>query len=155
MLAISLGAIAAAHFVAGMNYPVDRMGLALFVLPRARRADIAIYFLVSHAALLMARAAWLGDPPRVPWHQMQSGSLLIFAFFMISDPRTTPASPLGRFLFAFGVAALAHQLAFFEQARPALYYALIALAPAVVLIDRAFPASRFAWPSPATRGASA
>ena len=40
--------------------------------------------------LLLARAFWLGDPLAIPLHQMQSGSLLIFAFFMISDPRTTP-----------------------------------------------------------------
>lgn len=32
VLLISLASIVAAHFLAGMNYPVDRMGLALFVL---------------------------------------------------------------------------------------------------------------------------
>jgi Na+-transporting NADH:ubiquinone oxidoreductase subunit NqrB len=36
--------------------------LAIMVLHAARRTDIAIYFLVSHAALLGARAIWLGDP---------------------------------------------------------------------------------------------
>ena len=30
--------------------------------PRARRADMALFFLGSHAALLLARAFWLGDP---------------------------------------------------------------------------------------------
>jgi Na+-transporting NADH:ubiquinone oxidoreductase subunit NqrB len=128
--------------------------LAIIVLQAARRADIAIYFLLSHAALLGARALWLGDPLAIPVHQLQSGSLLIFAFFMISDPRTSPDSPLGRFIFAFAVAALAHYLAFFMQMRPALYFALIALSPATLLIDRLIPAPRFAWRAPILKGAS-
>ena len=78
---------------------------------------------------------------------MQSGSLLIFAFFMISDPRTTPDSRLGRLLFALAVAALAHYLAFFMQMRPALYVALIVLSPVTLLFDRLLPTQRFAWSS--------
>ena len=77
---------------------------AILVLGAARRSDIAIFFLGSHAALLLARAVWLGDPLAIPLHQLQSGSLLIFAFFMISDPRTSPDSRLGRFIFAASVA---------------------------------------------------
>jgi len=127
---------------------------AIMVLHAARRTDIAIYFLLSHAALLGARAVWLGDPWAIPLHQLQSGSLLIFAFFMISDPRTSPDSPLGRFLLAFAVAAASHYLAFFVQMRPALYFALIALSPATLLIDRVLPATRFAWTASTCKGAS-
>jgi enediyne biosynthesis protein E5 len=118
---------------------------AILVLQAAQRSDIALFFLGSHAALLAARAVWLGDPLAVPLHQLQSGSLLIFAFFMISDPRTSPDSRLGRFLFAFAVAALAHYLAFFMQMRPALYVALIALSPLTLLLDRIVPAMKFQW----------
>jgi Na+-transporting NADH:ubiquinone oxidoreductase subunit NqrB len=129
--------------------------LAIVVLQAARRADIAIFFLSSHAALLGARALWLGDPLAIPLHQMQSGSLLIFAFFMISDPRTSPNSRLGRFAFAFAVAALGHYLAFYMQIRPALYFALIALSPLTLVIDRVLPAPRFAWRNAQPEGASA
>jgi Na+-transporting NADH:ubiquinone oxidoreductase subunit NqrB len=126
--------------------------LAILVLGAARRADIAIYFFVSHAALLLARAWWLGDPLAIPLHQLQSGSLLIFTFFMISDPRTSPDSALGRFLFAFAVAVLAHYMAFFMQMRPALYFALIIVSPATLMIDRLLPAKRFSWTGPAPQG---
>jgi Na+-transporting NADH:ubiquinone oxidoreductase subunit NqrB len=118
---------------------------AIMVLHAARRSDVALYFLGTHAALLLARALWLGDPLAIPLHQLQSGSLLIFAFFMISDPRTTPDSRLGRLLFACAVAALGHWLTFFMQMRPALYVALIALSPIILLIDHLLPAERFAW----------
>jgi enediyne biosynthesis protein E5 len=125
---------------------------AILVLHAARRADIAIFFLLSHAALLLARALWLGDPLAIPLHQLQSGALLIFAFFMISDPRTSPDARLGRFIFAFTVALAAHWLAFAIQMRPALYLALIALSPFTMLIDRILPAQRFSWTTPAIQG---
>jgi Na+-transporting NADH:ubiquinone oxidoreductase subunit NqrB len=127
---------------------------AILVLHAARRSDMALFFLGSHAALLLARAYWLGDPLAIPLHQLQSGSLLIFAFFMISDPRTSPDARIGRFLFAASVAILGHYLAFFMQMRPALYIALIAISPLTLLIDRILPAERFAWSRPASQGAS-
>jgi enediyne biosynthesis protein E5 len=125
---------------------------AFMVLNAARRGDVALFFLACHGALLVARALWLGDPLTIPLHQLQSGSLLIFAFFMISDPRTTPDARIGRFLFALAVALTAHWLAFSWQMRPALYVALIALSPLTVLLDRIFPAGRFAWRVPAHQG---
>jgi Na+-transporting NADH:ubiquinone oxidoreductase subunit NqrB len=125
---------------------------AILVLGAARRSDIAIFFLGSHAALLLARAWWLGDPLAIPLHQLQSGSLLIFTFFMISDPRTSPDSRLGRFVFAASIALAAHYMAFFMQMRPALYVALIALSPLTLLIDRILPAQRFTWSRPALQG---
>jgi enediyne biosynthesis protein E5 len=127
---------------------------AILVLRAARRTDIALFFLGSHAALLFARAFWLGDPLAIPIHQLQSGSLLIFSFFMISDPRTAPNARTGRFLFAFAVAASAYWLTFLMQIRPALYFALIALSPLVLVIDKALPAQRFSWTHRALRGAS-
>jgi Na+-transporting NADH:ubiquinone oxidoreductase subunit NqrB len=126
---------------------------AILVLSAARRSDIAIFFLGGHAMLLLARASWLGDPLAIPVHQLQSGSLLIFAFFMISDPRTAPDSRLGRLVFALSVALLGHYLAFVMQMRPALYVALIALSPVTLLIDKILPAQRFQWTRPVIQGA--
>jgi Na+-transporting NADH:ubiquinone oxidoreductase subunit NqrB len=125
---------------------------AFMVLNAARRGDVALFFLACHGALLVARALWLGDSLTIPLHQLQSGSLLIFAFFMISDPRTTPDARIGRVFLALAVALTAHWLAFFWQMRPALYVALIALSPLTLLLDRVFPAGRFAWRAPAYPG---
>jgi Na+-transporting NADH:ubiquinone oxidoreductase subunit NqrB len=127
---------------------------AILVLRAARRSDVALFFLSSHALLLFARALWLGDNWAIPLHQLQSGALLIFSFFMISDPRTTPDSRLGRLIFAFAVALLGHYLTFFMQMRPALYVALTALSPLILLIDNILPAERFTWRVPAIQGAS-
>ena len=128
--------------------------LAILVLQAARRADISLYFLGAHAALLLGRALWLGDPLAIPVHQLESGSLLLFTFVMISDPRTTPDARLGRFLLALAVALLAHWLTFFMQMRPALYIALIALSPLTPVLDRIFPGERFQWSKPLNPGAT-
>ena len=128
--------------------------LAILVLQAARRADISLFFLGAHAGLLLGRALWLGDPLAIPLHQLESGSLLIFAFFMISDPRTTPDARPGRLLLALAVALMAHWLAFFMQMRPALYVALIAISPLTPLLDRILPAQRFQWIEPANPGAT-
>ncbi len=115
-------------------------GGAALVLGRARRADTAAAFLCSYAGLLALRCALLGDPWTIPLHQLQSGALLIFGLFMITDPRTTPLHRTGRLAFATCVAGLAYGLQFHWQMREGLFYALALLAPAVPLIDRLAPA---------------
>ncbi|HEY3568461.1 MAG TPA: hypothetical protein VGP73_11055, partial [Thermoanaerobaculia bacterium] len=60
------------------------------VVNRAARSDVTYAFLVFYLAVLFGRALWLGQPMAIPLHQVESGAFLIFTFFMISDPRTTP-----------------------------------------------------------------
>jgi enediyne biosynthesis protein E5 len=64
--------------------------LGSLVVTRAARADVTLAFLTFYIGLLFIRALWLGDPFTIPLHQIESGALLIFAFFMISDPNQTP-----------------------------------------------------------------
>ena len=121
------------------------IGFAALVLSSAKRLDIALGFLAFFGALMFGRAMWLGDPFVIPTHQMQNGALLVFAFFMITDPRSTPDSRLGRFVFAAAVAGLAAWLSWGPHVRGSMIYALAALAPLTILIDRIFPATRFQW----------
>ena len=121
------------------------LGFAALVLSSAKRLDIALGFLVFFAALLFGRAMWLGDPMVIPAHQMQNGALLVFAFFMITDPRSTPDSRVGRLVFAACVAGLAAWLGWGPHVRGGMIYALAALAPLTILIDRILPAKRFEW----------
>ena len=128
------------------------MALAALTLSSAKRLDIALGFLGGFAAILFARAAWLGDPMAIPMHQMSSGALLIFAFFMITDPRSTPDSRMGRVLFALAVAGLAAWFIIGPNQRGAPLMALAALAWLTPLLDRLIPAKKFEWtavPAPA------
>ena len=115
------------------------------VLNRARRGDVTCAFLASYLALVFGRSLWLGEPMAIPLHRIENGALLIFAFFMISDPRTTPDSRLGRILFA-GLVAFGGWYVQYRLFRTnGLLWSLATFALAVPVIDLVLPASRFQW----------
>ena len=62
------------------------------VVNRAARSDVTFAFIGFYMSLVFGRSLWLGEPLVIPLHRLQSGALLLFTFFMISDPRTTPNS---------------------------------------------------------------
>jgi Na+-transporting NADH:ubiquinone oxidoreductase subunit NqrB len=122
--------------------------LGSLVVTRAARADVTLAFLTFYVGLLFIRALWLGDPLAIPLHQIESGALLIFSFFMISDPKTTPDSRTGRIVYALLVAltAIYVQFHFFKPNGP--LWGLIACSPLVPLLDRLFPGARYDWSKP-------
>jgi Na+-transporting NADH:ubiquinone oxidoreductase subunit NqrB len=120
-------------------------GAGTMVVTRAARADVTLAFLAAYAAILFGRAYWLGQPWATPWNQMQSGALVLFSFFMISDPKTTPDSRAGRILFAILVAAGAGCVHFLLYRPNGLLWSLVAFSPLVLLIDRWLPGTRYAW----------
>jgi hypothetical protein len=120
-------------------------GLGLLMAFRTRRSDVTWAFFGFWTALVLGRAWWLGDPLAVPLHQLQSGALLVFAFFMISDPKTIPDTRPGRIAFAGAVAALGGLIRFGLHEPTALLYALFLCAPLVPLLDRALPGERYEW----------
>ena len=115
------------------------------VVNRAARSDVTYAFLAFYLAVLFGRALWLGQPMAIPLHQVESGAFLIFTFFMISDPRTTPDSRAGRVLFALLVALGAGYVHFVLYRPNGLLLSLFFLAPTVPLIDRLLPGSRYVW----------
>ncbi|HEY2739753.1 MAG TPA: RnfABCDGE type electron transport complex subunit D, partial [Thermoanaerobaculia bacterium] len=112
---------------------------------RAARSDVTYAFLFFYLAVLFGRALWLGQPSGIPLHQLGSGGFLIFTFFMISDPKTTPDSRAGRILFALLVALGAGFVHFILYRPNGLILALAALSPLVPLLDRLLPGERYAW----------
>ena len=119
--------------------------LGTVVVTRAARADVTFAYLAAHAGLLFARAFWLGDPLTIPFHRLENGALLLFAFFMISDPKTTPDSRAGRVIFACLVALGAYyvQNMLFRTNGP--LWALAVFSPFVPFIDRVLPGPRYTW----------
>jgi Na+-translocating ferredoxin:NAD+ oxidoreductase RnfD subunit len=115
------------------------------VVNRAARSDVTFAFLLAWGLLVMGRSIWLGDPLSVPLHRLASGSLLLFAFFMISDPKTTPDSRAGRILFAALVALGAYYVQFKLFRTNGLLWSLAACSPLVPLIDRLIPGGRYDW----------
>lgn len=122
--------------------------LGFLVLTRAKRAETTFAFLAAYVTLLVGRALWLGDPLSIPLHQMQNGALLIFAFFMISDPKTSPNTSTGRLIYGALVASVAYsiQFIFYEPNGPII--ALILSAPFVPLLDSIMNGRIYRWEQP-------
>src|SRR5256885_792758 len=109
--------------------------LGCMVAHRAFRNDVSLAFLAFWIVLRAARVLWLGQPRAVLLHQLASGSLILFAFFMISDPKTTPRGRAARIAFAVTVAAGAFALQHVAYARNPLLCALLPAPPPTPLLD--------------------
>ncbi len=115
------------------------------VVNRASRSDVTYAFIAFYMMFVFGRSMWLGEPLTIPLHRLENGALLLFTFFMISDPRTTPNSRPGRILFALMVASGAWYIQFrlFRTNGPLWSLALCSLT--VPVIDRLLAASRYEW----------
>jgi enediyne biosynthesis protein E5 len=115
------------------------------VVNRASRSDVTYAFIVCYCTLLFGRSWYLGEPFTIPLHRLESGALLLFTFFMISDPKTTPDSRAGRLLFAALVACGAWYVQFRLFRTNGLLWSLATFSLLVPLIDRVLPGSKYTW----------
>jgi Na+-transporting NADH:ubiquinone oxidoreductase subunit NqrB len=117
------------------------------VVNRAARSDVTYAFIAFYCALLFGRSFYLGEPLAIPFHRLESGALLLFTFFMISDPKTTPDSRIGRVVFAALVAFVGWYIQFRLFRTNGLLWSLAGCAALVPLVNRLVPGLRYAWPS--------
>ena len=115
------------------------------VVNRASRSDVTYAFIGFYMTLVFGRSIWLGEPLTIPLHRLENGALLLFTFFMISDPRTTPNSRVGRILFAGLVASGAWYIQFRLFRTNGPLWSLAICSVMVPLIDWIFPADRYEW----------
>jgi Na+-transporting NADH:ubiquinone oxidoreductase subunit NqrB len=118
----------------------------MLVVNRSARSDVSLAFVMFYGAMLFGRSMYLGEPLTIPFHRLQSGALLLFTFFMISDPKTTPDSRIGRVLFSALVAFGAWYVQFRLFRTNGLLWSLAACSALVPLIDRFEPGARYRWP---------
>lgn len=125
------------------------IALGGLVTRRITRWDVSLAFLFAWSALLASRLVWLDyawDIGLAMWvQQVSNGATLLFAFFMISDPMTTPQRAGTRIAYACAVAAAAFawQYVFFKP--HGLILMLAASSLAVPVINWRWPQRRFAW----------
>ncbi|HEX9576376.1 MAG TPA: RnfABCDGE type electron transport complex subunit D [Myxococcales bacterium] len=110
------------------------LALGCAVAHRAFRSDVSLAFLGSWILLRAARVLYLGQRAPVLIHQLAQGSLLLFTFFMISDPKTTPRDRASRIGFAAIVACVAFELQLRFVQNP-IVWALFICAPLTPLFD--------------------
>jgi Na+-translocating ferredoxin:NAD+ oxidoreductase RnfD subunit len=133
------------------------LALGGVVTGRIARWDVSLAFLAAWGGLLAARIVWLEYAGGVGFdiwlHQMSNGATLLFAFFMISDPMTTPQRKPARIAYAAAVAAAAFVWQFVLFKPHGLILVLAALSLAVPVINLLWPAARFEWRGKSRTGA--
>ncbi len=116
------------------------------VTTRVQKLDVSLAFLGTFAALLFARQIiYLGWPMDHFIQSVSTGSLLLFSFFMITDPKTTPNHLVVRIIWSAAIAAIAFYLTAFKFMNGAPILVLVLAQPLVPLLDKFFKAKNFEW----------
>jgi len=108
----------------------------LWVSWKAGMGITSTSFLLTHFSFLLYRIWYYGYEWSIFFHQIQNGSLLLFAFFMITDPKTSPLSLIGKLLHCFFVCILAYHLQFSFYIQGSLIWSLFVMSPLVIFLDR-------------------
>jgi len=122
------------------------IGAALLVLLKVGRVDTSLGFLITFAGLEFIRSVlylnWEFDHYI---HYLSNGTLLLFTFFMITDPVTTPNHPKARVFWSVLIGVLSFILTRWLQLYSAPIWALIIVAPFTPLFDKLWQARKFSW----------
>ena len=120
--------------------------LGFLVIKRVARIDIALAFIGTFGSLLFFRnILYLGWPIDFWVHQMTNGTLMLFTFFMITDPITTPNNQKARLIFAIILASIAFYLATFKHFYAAPVWVLLFMSPLTILFDMIWKDRKFSW----------
>lgn len=96
------------------------------------RFDVVVTFLVVHAAVEVLRHGPVALAAQ--WQTTFAASVVIFAFFMVTDPRTSPATRAGRVVYA-AVVAVAGEALVVAGLSYGLFVALTLACAAVPALD--------------------
>lgn len=124
--------------------------LGFIITTKVQKLDVSLAFLFSFGGLLFIRQIiYLGWPMDYFVQSISTGSLLLFSFFMITDPKTTPNHPVARVIWCIGIAAVSFYLTAFKFMNGAPILVLVCSQPVVPLLDKLFKARSFQWQPPA------
>lgn len=120
--------------------------LGFIVTYKVNRIDLSFIFLLSFFALeYFYQIIYLQWPFDHLVQSFTNGGFLLFTFFMITDPVSTPAHKTMRKFWALGIAILAFILKEFFYIPSAPFWALFYFAFTTPFIIYFFPAEKFLW----------
>lgn len=104
---------------------------------------VPLAFVGSVAAF--ATVAYLADPAKIqpPLFYLLAGGLFIGAFFMATDPVTTPITPLGRWVFGIGCALITMIIRLWSGLPEGVMYSILLMNALTPLINRMTGPKRF------------
>jgi Na+-transporting NADH:ubiquinone oxidoreductase subunit NqrB len=120
--------------------------MGCIVLHKIGRLETTVVFLGSLFLMEYLRTiVYQGWEMDVLWHKFSSGTLLLFAFFMITDPMTIPNSKKARMIWALILAGATFLLSTRMQIYTAPIWVIFFITPITVLLDKVLPGVKFEW----------
>jgi enediyne biosynthesis protein E5 len=153
----ALGIVAAIFLTGGAWFSPGQWGsgivllfgvccLGFIVISKVQKIDVTLSFLGVFAGLLFIRQIiYLGWPMDFFIQSISTGSLLLFSFFMITDPKTTPNHAVARVVWCMAIAVVAFYLTAFKFINGAPIFVLVLAQPLVPLLDKFFKSKPFQW----------
>ena len=118
----------------------------LMMILKVGRLDTAFTFIAVFGILqYLYVVIYLGWEPTVWAHKMSNGTLLLFAFFMITDPMTTPNHAKARIIWAALLAVALFIASNYFYVQTAAIWILFIISPLTPLFDKLFVAKKYEW----------
>jgi enediyne biosynthesis protein E5 len=123
--------------------------LGCIVVTKVQKLAVSLVFLCVFSGLLFWRQIiFLHWPMDFFLQSISTGSLLLFGFFMITDPKTIPNHFAARMIWVVAIAALSFYLSVFHFLQGAPIWVLVLMQPMVPILDYFFKAPQFQWHKP-------
>lgn len=116
------------------------------ILHKVGRLETSIVFLGTLFLLEYGRTVlYQGWEMEVLFHKFSSGTLLLFTFFMITDPMTIPNSKKGRIIWSLVLAIATFICTAWAQLYTAPIWVLFFMTPITIWLDHQLPDHKFKW----------
>ncbi len=116
------------------------------LLLKVGRIDTGLVFLGTYALCQVVYSnLYLGWPADYTLHKLSNGALLLYSFFMITDPSTTPNNQTARIVWSISIALLAFYWAEFKYMNGTPIKALFIVSLCTPLVDRLCKGQTFSW----------
>lgn len=121
------------------------IGLGGIILKQVGRWETSAIFFLTYSSLEMIRNLYLGWTWDVLLHNLMSGSLLLFALFMLTDPRSIPNAKNARIIWSITIACLTFFFQHQFYLTTAIFWSLFIISPLTIFFDQKWKAPRFNW----------
>jgi Na+-transporting NADH:ubiquinone oxidoreductase subunit NqrB len=121
-------------------------GLGFLINYKVKTTSIAISFFITFFLLSFSYSIlYLHWPIDFLLHQFSNGGILLFTFFMITDPVSTPQHKYVKIIWAIGIAILSFYLIEFKFMPYGFFMALFLASFSTPFLNYFFPGQKFLW----------
>ena len=130
----------------GLGLLLVVVALGSFLVARARASLMSLSFLAFYVLIwIIYRHFYLGYELEILLHGLSNGSFLVFTFFMVSDPKTSPDSTSAKLAHSFLLALATHFISFYLYVENGPILALFFLSPLIPIYNRLIEGRAYSW----------